>query len=62
MHNVNRPAPVALADRRARVERAAQAARELRAAERRRGGRAWVNGRELGGARGPLAYLAESYD
>ena len=49
-----------------RVARAVQARRALDAhAEppaERRGGRAWVNGLELGGTREALAHLAESYD
>jgi hypothetical protein len=50
-----------------RVNRAVEARRRLRkSGERRdrtrRGGRAWVNGIELGGARDALAHLTESYD
>ena len=62
MEAMNRPSVIPIADRRARVMRAVQAARHLRAAERRSGGRAWVNGRELGGPQARFAHLAESYD
>ena len=54
-------------DRNTRVARAMDARRRLRdhedrRARERRGGRAWVNGSELGGARAALAHLGESYD
>jgi hypothetical protein len=55
-------------DRSARVARAIDARRGLRAPGfdrrgRERGtGRVWVNGSELGGARAAFAHLAESYD
>jgi hypothetical protein len=49
-----------------RVERAIDVRRSLDTSDRRkrtrRGGRAWVNGQELGGARDGLAYLARSHD
>jgi hypothetical protein len=49
-----------------RVARAIDVRRGLTAAERRRrnrrGGRAWVNGRELGGQRDALAYLGHVHD
>ncbi len=50
-------------ERRRRIEQA-MAVRRVFAAARSRstGGRAWVNGVELGGARLALAHLAESYD
>ena len=58
--------PIAAA-REARVSRAVDARKRLSASHRRsherpRGGRAWVNGSELGGARAAFAHLADSYD
>jgi hypothetical protein len=55
-------------DRSRRVTRAVDASRRLRDAriERRDhdrpGGRVWLNGGELGGARAAFAHLGESYD
>ena len=54
-------------DRSTRVARAVDARRRLRdsldrRARERRGGRAWINGSELGGARAALSHLTESYD
>ena len=52
-------------DRRRRVARAVEASRRLREERRvetRRGGRAWINGSELGGAQEAFAHLAASYD
>ena len=54
-------------ERSARVARAIDARRALEATERRSaerhgGGRAWLNGSELGGARAAFAHLGESYD
>ena len=53
-------------ERSARVARAIDARRavdaERRSPERPRGGRAWVNGSELGGARNAFIHLGESYD
>jgi hypothetical protein len=59
--------PVIQLDRSRRVARAMNARRRLRVApdrrrRRRDGGRAWVNGRELGGTRLALSHLAEIYD
>jgi hypothetical protein len=57
-----------LAEYDSRVSRAMAARRRLlRNAERRagdevRGGRAWLNGRELGGTEPRLAHLAGSFD
>ena len=51
-----------------RVDRAISTRRRLREADerrrtpRRRGGRAWVNGREVGGADERFAELGRSYD
>jgi hypothetical protein len=44
-------------DRRSRMAHATEARRRLE-----RLGRAWVNGREVGGADGRYAHLAHSYD
>jgi hypothetical protein len=66
--STTRVIPIAAArDRSARVARAMDARRGFRdhddrRARERRGGRAWLNGSELGGARAALAYLADSYD
>jgi hypothetical protein len=54
-------------DRGRRMSRAMDARRHLRErtearASVRPGGRAWVNGAELGGPRGAYAHLDESYD
>jgi hypothetical protein len=55
-------------DRSTRVARAVDARRRLRDHDERRvlvtrpGGRAWVNGSELGGARTAFAHLSETYD
>jgi hypothetical protein len=50
-----------------RVRRAVDARRALQDRRERRGrervsGRVWVNGAELGGARGAYSHLGESYD
>jgi hypothetical protein len=50
-----------------KIERARDARRRLRTTrerrqEPRRGGRVWVNGGELGGARSAFAHLSESHD
>jgi hypothetical protein len=50
-----------------KIEAARDARRRLnkpreRRAQSRPGGRVWVNGGELGGARSALAHLAEVYD
>ncbi len=49
-----------------RIERAIDMRRSLESVERgkrtRRGGRAWVNGRELGGRRDALDYLSANHD
>jgi hypothetical protein len=50
-----------------KLEAVRDARRRLRAADERRerprrGGRVWLNGGELGGARNAHAHLAESYD
>ena len=45
--------------RRGRVERAAEARRRL---DERGSGRAWINGREIGGPDARFAHLARSYD
>lgn len=49
-----------------RVARAIDMRRGLETADRRRrgrrGGRAWVNGQELGGPRGTLDYLSANHD
>ena len=54
-------------DRARRVERAVAARRRLdvgdqRAGDRRRGGRVWVNGQDLGGTDARLAHLTLSFD
>jgi hypothetical protein len=50
-----------------KIEAARDARRRLdttreRREQRRPGGRVWVNGSELGGARSALAHLAETHD
>ena len=50
-----------------KIEAARDARRRLnttreRREQRRPGGRVWVNGSELGGARNALTHLSESYD
>jgi hypothetical protein len=55
-------------DRTRRVDRAVAARRRLHdthpehRSREHTGGRAWVNGSELGGARAAFAHLAECYD
>jgi hypothetical protein len=54
-------------DRGRRVARAVDARRRLhhqgeRRGRERRGGRAWLNGSELGDGRSALTHLADSYD
>lgn len=72
MSTMSRPTLIPLAearDRSRRLSRAVDARRRLDGRdpgrgedEDRRGGRAWLNGSELGGARAALAHLAEGYD
>jgi hypothetical protein len=46
----------------ARDQRLARAIETRRALDRRSGGRAWINGREVGGPDGRFAHLAASHD
>jgi hypothetical protein len=64
MNSMRNSSVTAIGERRGRrVERAVAARRRLdRARERRRGGRAWVNGSELGGVDPRFAHLAQSFD
>ncbi|GAC1324547.1 MAG: hypothetical protein NVSMB25_22180 [Thermoleophilaceae bacterium] len=48
--------------RRPRPRRRLRVAGGRRSTETRRGGRMWVNGRELGGGAPRLSYLSEAYD
>lgn len=66
MSTMDQP-PVIQLDQSRRVARAMNARRRLRPAPERRQrdrvhGRAWLNGRELGGTRLALSHLAEIYD
>jgi hypothetical protein len=51
-------APLSLADR--RIEQLARM--ELQRRRARSGGRAWINGREVGGVDARFAHLSRSYD
>ena len=67
MHDMNSATVTSIDDRRRRVARAAAARRGIESADRRRherprGGRAWVNGVELGAGRETLAHLAYGHD
>ena len=71
MKRVNATPVVAIEERRRRISRAVAARRRLdrapfpserRRAERRAGGRAWVNGIEVGGTDPRHSPLALSYD
>jgi hypothetical protein len=44
------------------MRRGLETSSERRKRGRRRGGRAWVNGRELGGTRDSLAHLGATHD
>jgi hypothetical protein len=66
MSNMDQP-PVIQIDQNRRMASAMNARRRLRAATDRRdrarpNGRAWLNGRELGGTRLALTHLSEVYD
>jgi hypothetical protein len=69
MHSMESQTVISLAGRRERGRRVARAIdmrRNLESSERRRGvrrgGRAWVNGQELGGDRDALDYLGTIHD
>jgi hypothetical protein len=69
MHSMESQTVISLAGRRERGRRVARAIdmrRSLETSERRRsertGGRAWVNGHELGGSREALGYLGSIHD
>jgi hypothetical protein len=67
MHTMNSPNVIDISSRRDRVARAIDARRSLesidrRSRERPRGGRAWVNGVELGGRREALTHLTYGHD
>lgn len=69
MHTMEQATVISMAARRERGRRVARAIdmrRSLEVGERRRrtrqGGRAWVNGQELGGSRDGLDYLSASHD
>src|SRR3954464_8459168 len=68
MHSATVTPLVSARERGRRVARAVDARRRLDAARRERrerrraGGRVWLNGSELGDARGALGHLAEIYD
>jgi hypothetical protein len=69
MHTMESSTVISMAGRRERGRRVARAIdmrRSLDSIERRRrarrGGRAWVNGQELGGGRDALDYLGANHD
>ena len=66
MQDMNSATIISISDRR-RVARAIDARRAIESADRRgserpRGGRAWVNGIELGSGRETLAHLGHGHD
>ena len=61
MQTMHSPNVISITDRR-RIARAIDARRAIEMPTRRRGGRAWVNGVELGGQREALAHLYSTHD
>jgi hypothetical protein len=65
MHDMHAATVISLDQRRERGRRVARAIdmrRGLDSSDRRRGGRAWVNGSELGGQRDALTHLSRIHD